>query len=98
VIKIVLKGWWLVLEIAAMKKLQMITPREFAKQIGRPYQTVLYWLRNSMVPGVETRQESSGVVYYVPQTAVTQFKDKGPKRGRPRKPLSELKSRPRRKD
>lgn len=76
----------------------MITPREFAEQLGRPYQTVLYWLRNKMVPGAESRQESSGIVYYIPQTAVAKFKDNAPKRGRPRKPLSELKSRPRRKE
>lgn len=76
----------------------MITPHEFAEQVGRPYQTVLYWLRNKMVPGAEVTQETRGPVYLVPQSAVAQFKDNGPKRGRPRKPLSELKGKPRRKD
>lgn len=69
----------------------MISPREFAEQVGRPYQTVLYWLRNGMIPGAESKQESSGVVYLVPEAAVAQFKDNGPKRGRPQKPESELK-------
>jgi hypothetical protein len=80
-----------------MGKTKMITPREFAEQVGRPYQTVLYWLRNNMVPGAEARQESSGIAYYIPQTAVDQFKGKGPKRGRPPKPESELKHPRRRK-
>lgn len=76
---------------------KMITPKEFAAEVGKPYATVLYWLRSGLVPGVEVIQESRGVAYKVPLSAVDQFKN-GPKRGRPRKPLSELKGKPRRKD
>ena len=76
----------------------MISPQEFADGIGRPYDTVMRWLRTGLVPGVEVIQETRGPVYSVPADAVNKFQDFEPKRGRPRKPLSELKSKPRRKD
>jgi len=63
----------------------MISAKEFADLVGRPYQTIMYWLRNDLVPGVEVVQESRGPVYFVPREAVKQFKGKGPKRGRPLK-------------
>ena len=81
-----------------MGKKKMISPQEFADQIGRPYQTVLYWLRKGLVPGAEVKQESRGPVYSVPADAIRSIDEWEPKQGRPRKPLSELKSRPRRKD
>ncbi|HYL98116.1 MAG TPA: hypothetical protein VEZ90_04115 [Blastocatellia bacterium] len=71
-----------------MKKRGMITPKEFADAIGRPYQTILYWLRNNMVPGVEVIEESRGPIYLVPQKAVEQFKGFTPRRGRPPNPKS----------
>ncbi len=80
-----------------MGKKKMITPQEFAERVGKPYPTVMYWLRKGLVQGVEVIQESRGPAYKVPVEAVESFKN-GPKRGRPRKPLSELKSKPRRKD
>ena len=76
----------------------MITPLEFAEQIGRPYQTVLYWLRKGLVPGAEVVQETRGPVYSIPADALDTLKDWEPKQGRPRKPLSELVGKPRRKD
>jgi hypothetical protein len=81
-----------------MKENKMISPQEFAQEIGRPYDTVMRWLRGSLVPGVEVIQESRGPVYKVPATAIPAFRNFEPKRGRPRKPLEELKSKPRRKD
>jgi len=76
----------------------MITPQQFATEIGRPYDTVMRWLRTGLVPGVEVTQETRGPVYSVPADAIKQFSNFEPKRGRPRKPLSELRSKPRRKD
>lgn len=67
----------------------MITPKEFAERVGRPYQTVMYWIRQNLVPGVEVVQESRGPVYFVPVEAVNKFKNKGPKRGRPPKQKSD---------
>lgn len=69
----------------------MITPKEFANEIGRPYDTVMRWLRNNLVPGIEVIQESRGPVYKVPADAIKQFKDFEPTRGRPQKPEGQLK-------
>ncbi|HEY6331567.1 MAG TPA: hypothetical protein VI756_19740 [Blastocatellia bacterium] len=52
----------------------MISPEEFAEAIGRPYQTVIRWLRNGMVPGVEVIEESRGPIYLIPQKAVVKFR------------------------
>lgn len=83
------------LSFARMKK-PMITPQEFADQIGRPYATVMRWLREGLVPGVKVKQESRGPVYSVPADAVDKLESIEPPKGRPRKPESELKH-PRRK-
>lgn len=69
----------------------MITPLQFAQEIGKPYATVIRWLREGLVPDVEVKQESRGPVYLVPADAVKRFKDFTPQRGRPQKPESELK-------
>ena len=62
----------------------MMTTREFAEAIGRHYLTVLRWLREGLVPGAKAVQETSGIVYRVPRSAVAKFKDKSPRRrGRP---------------
>lgn len=68
--------------LSAMGK-KMITPQEFATRIGRPYQTVMYWLRNKLVPGAVRVEQSRGPVYSVPEDQVARFKKQGPKRGRP---------------
>jgi hypothetical protein len=81
-----------------MVKKEMITPKEFAVQIGRPYQTVMYWLRQGLVPGAKVKQESRGPAYMVPADSAQTFAQWEPKTGRPRKPLSELVGKPRRKD
>lgn len=72
-----------------MKGKTMISSKEFAEQVGRSYQTVMYWLRNGLVPGVEVIQETRGPVYLVPQSVVEQFKLEGVRRGRPPKPKKE---------
>jgi hypothetical protein len=38
----------------------MLSAKEFADRAGRLYQTVMYWLRQGLVPGVEAAQESRG--------------------------------------
>jgi len=64
-----------------------MTSREFAEAIGRHYITVLRWLRKGLVPGAEAIQETSGIVYRVPRSAVAQFKNASPcAPGRPPKP------------
>ena len=71
--------------LAAMGTKKMITPREFAARVGRPYQTIMYWLREKLIPGAEVIQESRGPAYSVPEGQVEKFKKQGPRRGRPPK-------------
>ncbi|HKF55240.1 MAG TPA: hypothetical protein VKJ45_07340 [Blastocatellia bacterium] len=68
-----------------MKKDEWLTTRQFAAEVGRPYDTVIYWLRKGLVPGVEVVELSNLRVYRIPRSAVAQFKKQGPRRGRPRK-------------
>lgn len=63
----------------------MLSVSEFAKEIGRPYDTVLYWARKGLIPGTETIQETRGPVYRIPRSAVASFGE-GPRRGRPPNP------------
>jgi hypothetical protein len=73
-----------------MKKSDTMTTREFAQAVGRPYITVLRWLRKGLVPGAEAVEETSGIVYRVPRSAVARFKEESPRpRGRPPKPKPE---------
>jgi hypothetical protein len=79
------------------KKEEMIKSQDFADKIVKRYQTVRYWLRNDLIPDVEVIHESRGPVYKIPISAVdTIIATRGPKRGHPQKPESELKP-PRRK-
>jgi len=74
---------------------KMLTTGEVMERLQVPYQTVISWIKKGVL--ASKREETPrGPVYYVPQSAVESFVE--PKRGRPRKPLSELKGRPRRKD
>jgi hypothetical protein len=74
---------------------KMLTTVEVMERLNAPYQTVISWIKKGLI---ESKREETprGPVYYVPLAAVQNFQE--PKRGRPRKPLSELKGRPRRKD
>ena len=75
----------------------MLTVREAAERLGVAAPTIRLWLREGLMKGAELRESELGVPYWtIPETTVSTF-DK-PKTGRPRKPLSELKGKPRRKD
>jgi len=75
-----------VYRLDGMKGPEMITVREFAELIDRPYHTVRRWVRLGTVPGVEAViVPGRGPVYHVPRSAVAQFKKNQPRRGRPRK-------------
>lgn len=73
---------------------KMLTTTEVMEKLDAPYQTVISWIKKGLL---ESKREETprGPVYYVPQSAVENFN--APKRGRPQKPLSELKGKPRRK-
>jgi hypothetical protein len=80
---------------AMRKGEKMLTTIEVMERLNAPYQTVISWIKKGLL---ESKREDTprGPVYYVPLSAVETFTE--PKRGRPRKPLSELKGRPRRKE
>jgi hypothetical protein len=67
----------------AKAKPQMITAREFAKAIKRPYSTVTAWLAEGLVDGAKAVEVGAFRVWQVPIEAVVSFKP--PKRGRPKK-------------
>ena len=72
-----------------MKTSDYVTPTEFAELVGRPYETVIYWIRRGLIPGVVRTEESRGPSYKVPRSAATTFKDNPPARGRPPKAKSD---------
>lgn len=59
-----------------------MTAREFAEQLGRPYQTVVLWLRKRQVPGAKLKEVGSFKVWQIPIEVVETFQP--PKPGRPR--------------
>lgn len=68
-----------------MEETEYVTPTEFAALVARPYETVIYWIRRGLIPGVVKIQESRGPVYKIPRSAAAQMKKNPPARGRPRK-------------
>ncbi len=69
----------------------MITAREFARAIDRPYSTVTAWLAAGLVEGVEAVEVGTVKVWQVPIDAVKTFNP--PKRGRPTKDAAAKKKR-----
>jgi hypothetical protein len=61
----------------------MITAREFAQAIERPYSTVTGWLAAGLVEGAEAVEVGTVKVWQVPVDVVKSFRP--PKRGRPTK-------------
>jgi helix-turn-helix protein len=78
------------------RKPEMLTVKEVAQRLSAAPSTVRAWLKEGLFPGARLITDSIVPYWLIPDTEVTAF-DK-PKPGRPRKPLSELKSKPRRKD
>ncbi len=74
----------------------MLTVKQVAEALSAAPSTVRTWLGEGLFPGARLEESPAGAYWLIPDTALKDF-DK-PKVGRPRKPLSELKSKPRRKD
>jgi hypothetical protein len=65
------------------EKPKMITPREFAAKHGVAYTTVLFWLKNEMIEGVQKETLPFGknkFVYGIPETAPKPELKPGPKK------------------
>lgn len=64
-----------------------MTASEFAEKRGIPYQTVVRWAREKLIPGVKVTEFGKFKVYMIPEEALHTF-DR-PKTGRP--PLTDKK-------
>src|SRR5215471_17946946 len=85
--------FWLVMPNRSQK---MLTVREAAEVARAAPSTIRTWLLAGLIPGARREQSPAGTYWLIPETSLGAFVK--PKLGRPRKPLSELKGRPRRKD
>jgi hypothetical protein len=47
------------------KSVVMLTPRQYAKELGVAYTTVMNWLRNDLVPGVQKVDTVQDQYYYL---------------------------------
>lgn len=65
----------------------MLTAKQFAQAIARPYQTVMNWLQGELVPGARLVESPIGSYYEIPANVVGTFEP--PKRGRPKKAATE---------
>lgn len=61
----------------------MLTARQFAEAIQKPYPTVMGWLQAKKVPGAQLVESPIGSYYEIPADGVNTFSP--PTRGRPKK-------------
>lgn len=61
----------------------MLTAKQFAQAIERPYSTVMSWLQGSLIPGAQLVESPIGNYYEIPADILSTFEP--PKRGRPSK-------------
>jgi hypothetical protein len=75
---------------------KMLTVKEAAAKIGAAEISVRIWAKGGRFPGARKEQTPMGEYWVIPENALKGFENPG--RGKPRKPLDELKSNPRRKE
>jgi len=73
-------------KIPAMGEKKMISTTQFAKSTGIPYQTVVRWAQDGIIPGVEREETLRGPVWLIPQSSLDTIERWKPKLGRPPKP------------
>lgn len=74
----------------------MLTIREAAKVAGAAEITIRKWAKAGKLSGAKLEESPAGSYWLIPESAVASIGEIT--LGRPRKPLSELKGKPRRKD
>lgn len=62
----------------------MLSPSQYAERIGKPYQTIMAWLRKDLIEGAEKTEVGKMSVYLIPEDA----KYTEPPMGRPSKKQS----------
>jgi hypothetical protein len=74
------------------KEQKLMTAREFAAAINRPYPTVALWLRSDLIPEATFIQLGGMRVWQIPAHVASTFVP--PKQGRPKKATSASESKP----
>jgi excisionase family DNA binding protein len=74
---------------------KMLTIREAAAAVGAAEITIRKWAKAGKLKGARLEESPAGQYWLIPESAIADMGEVT--RGRPRKPLSELKSKPRRK-
>jgi hypothetical protein len=64
-----------------MRKQKMLSPSQYAEKIGKPYQTVMTWLRRGLIAGAEKTEIGKMAIYQIPENAAYS----APAMGRPKK-------------
>jgi hypothetical protein len=64
-----------------MRKQKMLSPSQYAEKIGKPYQTVMTWLRQGRIAGAVKQEIGKMAIYQIPENAVAS----APPMGRPKK-------------
>lgn len=59
----------------------MLSPSQYAEKIGKPYQTIMAWLRQGRIAGAEKTEVGKMLVYLIPENAAYT----PPPMGRPKK-------------
>ena len=59
----------------------MLSPSQYAEKVGKPYQTIMAWIRQGRIPGAEKTEVGKMVIYLIPENA----KYEAPPMGRPKK-------------
>jgi len=57
----------------------MISPRQYAQKIGRPYTTVMTWLQRGLLPDAVQLETPSGLYWAIPENAPPPELKRGPK-------------------
>jgi hypothetical protein len=52
-----------------MKEKKMLSPSQYAEKIGKPYQTVMAWLRKDLIEGAQKTEVGRMFVYLIPEDA-----------------------------
>ena len=76
----------------------MLTVGEAAEILGAAPSNIRLWIKKGRFKGAVRKDTPVGGYWLIPPASVEEFKNNRRSVGRPRKPLSELKGMPRRKD
>ena len=62
-----------------MNKKKMLSPKQYAEDIGRPYTTVMTWLQSGQLPTAVKNQTPTGHYWEIPEGAKPPELKPGPK-------------------